>query len=140
MAVEVKCLNKYLYKLEIYLIKIIPMLYALLSLLNTTLSYFNINVVILSYLGSVSLLTLVLLYISSYVFNFCNYHRMFLHYTTITWILNIIDCYIGIPIGDLGYLCLQLIIAGISLFIILYLYVKSNKKVIGKCYRKYRCW
>ena len=106
------------------------MLYALLSLLNTSLSYFLIEVPILSYIGSVSLITLILLYLMSYVFRFCAYHRMFLHYTTLTWILNIIDLYIGIPIGDLCYLCLQLSIAGISLFIILYMYVKSNKKSV----------
>lgn len=47
---------------------------------------------------------------------------------TITWILNIIDLYIGIPVSDIWYLGIQLIIAGISLFIILYLYVKSHKK------------
>ena len=80
------------------------MIYALLSLLNTTLSYFNINVDILSYIGSVSLVTLVLLYTTSYVFKFCEYHRMFIHYTTITWILNIIDLYIGIPVSNFCYL------------------------------------
>lgn len=104
------------------------MIYALLSLLNTTLSYFGIDVVILRYIGSVSFITLLLLYVTSYVFKFCEYHRMFIHYTTVTWILNIIDLYIGIPISDVGYLGVQLIVAGISLFIILYLYVKSHKK------------
>ena len=77
------------------------MIYALLSLLNTILSYFNINVDILSYIGSVSLVTLILLYITFYVFNFCEYYRMFLHYIVVTWIINIIDYYIGIPINDL---------------------------------------
>lgn len=47
-------MNKLLYKIELHLVKVIPMIYALLSLLNTTLSYFDINTVILSYIGSVS--------------------------------------------------------------------------------------
>ena len=115
------------------------MIYALLSLLNTTLSYFNINVEILSYIGSVSLVTLVLLYTTSYVFKFCEYHRMFIHYTTVTWVLNIIDLYIGIPVSDVGYLGIQLIIAGISLFIILHLYAKSHKKFTTKYNSRYRC-
>ena len=121
-------LNKNLYKIELYLVKIMPMLYALLSLLNTVLSYLDIDCVILSYIGSVSFITLLFLYITSYVFKFCEYHRVFIHYTTITWILNIIDLYIGIPISDVAYLGVQLIVAGICLFTILYLYVKSNKK------------
>ena len=124
----VESLSKSLYKIELYLMKIMPMLYALLSLLNTVLSYLDIDCVILSYIGSVSFITLLFLYITSYVFKFCEYHRVFIHYTTITWILNIIDLYIGIPISDVAYLGVQLIVAGICLFAILYLYVKSNKK------------
>lgn len=124
----VESLSKSLYKIELYLMKIMPMLYALLSLLNTVLSYLDIDCVILSYIGSVSFITLLFLYITSYVFKFCEYHRVFIHYTTITWILNIIDLYIGIPISDVAYLGVQLIVAGICLFTILYLYVKSNKK------------
>lgn len=124
----VESLNKSLYKIELYLMKTMPMLYALLSLLNTVLSYLDIDCVILSYIGSVSFITLLFLYITSYVFKFCEYHRVFIHYTTITWILNIIDLYIGIPISDVAYFGVQLIVAGICLFTILYLYVKSNKK------------
>lgn len=116
-------MSKLLYKIGLYTIKVIPMIYALLCILNTTLSYFNINAQILSYIGSVSLITLILLYMLSYIFKFCEYHRMFIHYVTITWILNIVDLYIGIPISDLYYLGIQLIIAGLSLFIILYLYL-----------------
>ena len=127
MAAE-ESLSKSLYKIELYLMKIMPMLYALLCLLNTVLSYLDIDCVILSYIGSVSFITLLFLYITSYVFKFCEYHRVFIHYTTITWILNIIDLYIGIPISDVAYLGVQLIVAGICLFTILYLYVKSNKK------------
>ena len=51
-------MNKLLYKIELCLVKVIPMIYALLSLLNTTLSYFGIDVAILSYIGSVSFITL----------------------------------------------------------------------------------
>lgn len=127
MAVEAN-LSKSLYKVELYLIKIIPMLFALLSLFNTVLSYFNIDCVILSYIGSVSFITLIFLYVTSYVFKFCEYHRMFIHYTAITWVLNIVDLYIGIPISDVAYLGLQLIVAGICLFIILYLHVKGSNK------------
>lgn len=127
MAVEAN-LNKALYKIQLYLLKVIPMVMAFICLLNTTLSYFDIDVPALSYIASNSILTIMFLYISSYVFKFCEYHRMFMHYTTVTWILNVVDEYISIPIGDLPYLLVQLIIAGVSLFIILYLYVKSHKQ------------
>lgn len=121
--------SKTLYKIELGLLKVIPMILALTALLNSILSYFGIDLYILSYIGGVSIFTMLFLYLSSYVFKFCEYHRMFLHYIVSTWIINIIDYYVGIPISDLEYLCLQIIIAGISLFIILYLYVRSHKKL-----------
>lgn len=102
------------------------MVLALTALVNAILSYFGIDLYILSYIGGVSIFTIIFLYLSSYVFKFCEYHRMFLHYVMATWVINIIDYYIGIPISDLEYLCLQMIVAGISLFIILYLYVRSR--------------
>lgn len=117
-----------MYKIELGLLKVIPMILALTALLNSILSYFGIDLYILSYIGGVSIFTMLFLYLSSYVFKFCEYHRMFLHYIVSTWIINITDYYVGIPISDLEYLCLQMIIAGISLFVILYLYVKSHKK------------
>lgn len=132
MAVEEGLGNKTLYKLELYLLKVIPMLLALIAFLNTVLSYFDIDLVIWSYIGSISFLPLVFLYMSSYVFRFCEYHRIFLHYTVITNVLNVYDYYIGIPVSDRELLVLHIILAGISLFIILYLYVKSIKKSTTK--------
>ncbi len=120
MAVE-ESLNKSLYKMELYLIKIIPMLFAGLSLLNTILSYFDIDIPLISYIGSVSVLTLMFMYLSSYVFKFCIYHRMFIHYTSLNWVLNIIDYYIGIPISDRGLFIFYMSLTGIFLFLILYL-------------------
>ena len=127
-----KLKSKTLYKIELSLLKIIPMILALTALLNSILSYFGIDLYVLSYIGGISVFTIIFLYLSSYVFKFCAYHRMFLHYIVATWIINIIDYYIGIPISDLEYLCLQMIVAGISLFIILYLYVRNHQKPVDE--------
>lgn len=128
MAEEVS-LNKALYKIQLYLLKVIPMVMAFICLLNTTLSYFDIDLPVLSYISSNSILTIVFFYISSYVFKFCEYHRMFIHYSTLMWILNIYDMYIGVPISDRSIFSIYLIITGIFIFIILYLYVKSHRKI-----------
>ena len=119
-------MNKLLYKITVIVLKILSMLLAFIILLNSILSYFNIDLVILSYIGGVSLIIILFIYVASYTFKFCEYHRIFLHYIVVTWIINIIDLYIGIPISDLEYLCLQMIVAGISLFIILYFYLKRK--------------
>lgn len=102
---------------------------AFICLLNTTLSYFDIDLPVLSYISSNSILTVVFFYISSYVFKFCEYHRMFIHYNTLMWVLNIYDMYIGVPISDRSIFSIYLIITGIFMFIILYLYVKSHRKI-----------
>ena len=128
MAVEESLRSKTLYKVEIGLLKIIPMVLAGIYLSNTILSYFlDIDLIILSYIGGISLLPLIFLYLSSYVFRFCIYHRVFLHYITINELILILDTHIGLPISDLEYFCLQMSVFGISLFLFLYLYVKSNK-------------
>lgn len=114
-----RTLNKYIYKIELYLLKIIPMLLALCSFLNTILFYFGINLTILTYLGGVSFLTLGFLYVSSYAFQFCSYHRMFLHYILIVNIISYIDMEFNIPISDFNLLILYLTIAFISMIIIL---------------------
>ena len=131
MAVEAN-LNKALYKIQLYLIKVIPMVMAFISLVNTVFSYYDIDLPILSYIGGYSILTIVFLYLASYVFKFCEYHRMFIHYIVVNWALNIYDAYIGIPLNDRGLLITYLTITGIFLFIILYLYVKSHKRTTSK--------
>ena len=99
-------MNKLLYKVTVIVLKILPILLAFIILLNSILSYFNIDLVILSYIGGISLITILFIYIASYTFKFCEYYRIFLYYIVITWIINIIDLYIGISINDLEYLCL----------------------------------
>ena len=118
-----------LHKVLLLLIKVIPMVLALLAVLNTVLSYFYIDLPILSYIGGVSVLSLAFFYISSYVFKFCAYHRMFLHYITLNWLLNIIDYYWGIPVSDRGLFLIYMSLAGIFLCVIRYLYLKSRKEI-----------
>lgn len=60
------------------------MLLAFITLLNSILFYFNIDLVILSYIEEVSLITILFIYVTSYTFKFCEYHRIFLHYIVIT--------------------------------------------------------
>lgn len=121
-------LSKNLYKIQLYLIKVIPMVMAFMCLLNSILSYYDIDLIFLSYIGSTSLLSIAFLYLASYVFKFCRYHRMFIHYIAFNWGINLYDMYIGVPVDDRGMLSIYLIITGIFLFIILYLYVKNSKK------------
>lgn len=115
-----------MYKLELLSVKYIPMLIALVVLANAILSYFDIYINELDYLAGTSILTLVPMYISSYAFRFCSYHRMFIHYILSHKILLTVDVYIGIPISDYNLLLLNLTVAGIFMVIIVYLHQKCK--------------
>lgn len=125
MAVEERLRSKYLYKLVLYLIKIIPIITSVLFLLNTVLSYFYIDLEIFAHLCGVSFFSITFFYLASILFRFCLYHRMFIHYVTINWLLNLYDYYIGIPVSNRGLFVIYMMITGITLFIILYLKFKK---------------
>ena len=133
MGVEGNSLrNRDLYKIELYLLKVMPMLLATIYLVNTVLSYYDIIIPVLSYIGGLSLIPLVFMYTSSYVFRFCSYHRMFLHYIVVNDLINLTDYYCTLPISDWELFILHMSIAGVSLFIILCLYVKGHSKNVKK--------
>jgi len=104
------------------------MLIALFYVINTATAYIGIDIPVLSNIAGMSLLTWIFMYLSATVFRFYLYHKMFLHYILITDIINIIDYYVGIPITNFELLMLHSVITGVSLFIILYVYVKNHKK------------
>lgn len=127
MAVE-ESLNKLSYKVVIVVIKVLPILVATLLLLRTVLYCIGIDAEILSYLVGMSLSTIVLMYALSYVFRFCSYHRMFIHYIVVHDGLNYIDYVYGIPLSYVDILKMHLIIAGIFLLVIIYLHQKCHRR------------
>lgn len=126
MDAEARLKSKHLYKIELWVIKYIPMALALVCFLNTTLSYFDIDLTIFSYIGGISILPLLFLYLSSFVFKFCIYHRLPLHYIAVNMIINMLDDYIGIPLSDKALMCLYMIIAAIFIFILVYEHHKER--------------
>lgn len=102
MVAEARLKSKNLYKVELYLLKIMPMVIALAYLVNTVSSYFGVDIPILASIAGMSLIPLIFMYISSYVFKFCEYHRMFLHYIAVNDIINIYDLKEGGSRGELS--------------------------------------
>lgn len=110
------------------LLKVLPMLMAGLYFLNTVLSYFDLDYSIISYLAGVGLIPLVFIFLASYMFNFCNYHRMFLWYIVANDIICWADYNFELPISNWDYLMLHVMTAGAFMFFILYLRQKCRKK------------
>ena len=117
-------MNKRMYKLELLCVKYVPIIIAAIVLLNAILARFDVYVDELNYIAGTSFLTLIPMYISSIVYKFCKYHRMFIHYILTHKIVATIDMYIGIPLEDGMLLLLYLIIAGVFAFLALYLHQK----------------
>ena len=123
--------NKYLYKILLILIKYIPIIVAAFYSLNTLFAYLGLDIPVISNFTGMSLFSWIFIYVATWVFQFCIYHRMFLYYILTTDIINVIDYYIVIPISNYKIITLHAIITGIFLFLILYFYVKCNKKSIA---------
>jgi len=130
-------MNKRMYKLELICVKYVPILIALITLIDVILYYFDIDFELINYIAGTSFLTMIPMYISSYVYKFCEYHRMFLHYIVVNKVVMMIDLYIGIPLGDFMLLVLYLIIAGIFAFLALYLHQKYGEGRMIELIKKY---
>lgn len=102
--------------------KITPMLLALCHFVNCILSYYNINTIILNYIGGISLIPIVYLYFISYVIKLCEYYRMYLHYSILINLLNIYDYYVGIPVDNRGlisiYVAITIVIVKLLLLLL----------------------
>ena len=118
-------LDNMLKKLLILFLKVIPMILAGLAFINTVLAYYEIKAVWIHYVGGTSILTLTFLYLASYVFKFCEYHRMFLHYVVVCNTINTIDYYYGLPVGDEQFILLHLLLMFITMVIVLILFLKK---------------
>ena len=120
---EAKLRNS-LYKIELHWIKIIPMVLSFTTFLDTILSYLDIEGTILAYLNG--LLVWLFLYLSSFVFQFCRWHRMFLYYLLVEGGINCYDYEIGIPLGLKDMIVVQLAI--IMIFVSIGLYFHQHDK------------
>lgn len=121
---EVK-LNKSLHKLIILCIKYFPIILSTISIIFNTLWLLKIKLWILGYFGYTSILVIFFLYLVSYAFKFCKWHRMPIHYLLISNIINIIDNIF--PTLLLNQELLIILIMLFVMFICLTLYFKLHE-------------
>ena len=121
--------SKTLYKVFLILLKALPVFLALTFVINSVLAYHNIDVYTLSYIGGISFMPLLFIYMATYVFKFCTCHRIFLHYTLLSNILSVYDYYIGIPLSNITMLTIYLLGFFLALIIVLLLHLKHIKNV-----------
>lgn len=89
-------MNKQLYKIEIWILKTLPFILSILMFLDFVFGCIGIACVPVAYLGSVSVIPWLFLFISSFVFKFCIWHRIPLYYIATSEIFNLVD-YLFLP-------------------------------------------
>lgn len=117
-------INQSLYKIELYWIKIIPMLLAVFSFTDTILSYIGINTEIIAYINAI--VVWLFLFLSSIIFKFCKWHRLFLYYILTENLINAYDCTYVIPLDLKNMIVVQLMI--VLIFITLGIYFHIHDK------------
>lgn len=125
-----KELSKQLYKSTLVVLKFLPMCMALSFMLNNICHDHVVNLI--SHVVGSNLLYFTFLYLTSHVFKFCNYHRIFIHYIVVIQTISVIDFYIGIPISNVAIrgLCSTISVVFLIISILMYIHkrLKSNSK------------
>lgn len=124
--------SKFTYKLLLITLKYIPVLLSLLYIISSVASYIGVEVPVIYSLSKMSLICWIFMHLSSIVFKFCMYHRMFLYYLFIVNVANFLKDCLKIESINFNLIVSCLTLSGIILFLILFKYVRNNKKVIAR--------
>lgn len=127
MAVEERLRSKFLYKIELVGINLIPMIIALAYFIDTILDAYGIDVEFISHLFGLALLPWCFLLLSSFVFRFCLFHRLPLYYIALNHLISLIDYYIGIPVELKVWVVGHIAILFIFILWMVVLHIKKKK-------------
>lgn len=121
-------MNKLSHKLIVLCVKYIPAILAIVEFVATLLVYFNIGIGGLSIIFGTSVLSLIPMYIASYAFNFCKYHRLILNYIALNKLLYIIDDLFKLPLADYNFMVFYIVLTGLFFAATIYNYLKYGDR------------
>ena len=101
-------------------------------ILSNTFCCFNLFtklIAVFNFLIGNSTIITILFMVCSYLFKFCNWHRLIVTSNFIIILIILIDKLIRIPIKDVELLLLYYIVYMITIFIIIIIKFKCNEKV-----------
>lgn len=123
--------SKTLYKITLFTLKMLPMIMSFSYLIMFVLANTVEDWVIVPHILGTVIAPLTFVYLTSYVFKFCAFHRMFIHYYAFVELLNVTDYYIRIPISDEAITILHDSVTVLFLVSIIVTYIIKYKK--DKC-------
>ena len=125
--------NKYLYKFTAIVVKYLPSILALIKIVSIGFNYFGIIFLPLSFVGGMSLIFLGLLYLLSYLFQYCSLYRIPLGYNLAVNIIVLLKAMKILVIDTMDIYRIIAVITGIFALIFIYFIYKyrNNQKVGG---------
>lgn len=108
------------------ILKGLPMVMALGFVISNTIPRINPVLNMITHICGLLIPQFAFMYLSSYIFRFCSYHRIFLHYILAIQAITITDWYIGIPISNNEIRYLQYAVSVVFAIIAIYLYIKHR--------------
>ena len=121
-------INKNLYKLTIITLKFLPIVMASAFMISNLIHITAIQII--AHIIGINIAQFLFIYLTSYTFKFCNYHRIFIHYLVLIETINAIDWYVGIPISDKAIQIVHIVIALVFIIIAVKMYYNKNIKCI----------
>lgn len=138
MTNETSLRSKALYKVTLYVLKMLPMIMAFSYLIMFVLANTIESFVIVPHIIGTVIAPLAFVYLTSYVFRFCAFHRLFIHYYAFVELLNVTDYYIRIPISDaaITFIHDSVTIVFLILAVVMYIYKYKKDKCLKLCNNK----
>lgn len=89
-----------MFKIAIWLTKVVPVAIFVVYAFRPLIDYYELEMLgyITSYVAGLSLLPLIMFYVLSYGLGMCKWHRMILHYLSVSTALQIYDYNVGLPL------------------------------------------
>lgn len=124
--------NKYLYKITAIIIKYLPSVLAIIQMILTGLNFLGIIVPVLPFIGGTSIAFLGLLYLLSYLFQYCYLYRIPLGYNLAVNLIILLKATNILPIELSTLYRILGIITGIFISIfVFFMYKNRNNPKVG---------
>ena len=124
-------IDKRRHKLLIFALKILPAIMAGSYVIELTSIFLGLGTqVLVNFIGMI-VAPILFMYLASYVFKFCEYHRIFIHYVLILEILTTVKWYYPVIVTSQLVLNISFFLSGLLMLCVLFFNVY-------KIYKKYR--
>lgn len=95
------------------------------------LNYYELPHYYLNVFGGFSICFIITLYLQSYIFQFCSWHRVPIHYVLLSNIIALIDDIVKIPLSDLNMMRMYFVL--LVMFTMLFIYQESKFEHLSDC-------